>query len=772
MKISGIVEKMRILKRKSKNSYIVQTLVTTFLLGVAFASMVGYLYAVAKEDGYEHLHVQTKQIKDSIILQMVSDQENLETMANFASKLYNDGGDYHLLFESFKPIGLIRNIGILNPDNVFESVHGELDLNGLISFEEEAQRGTYISGREKDLTQENHEIIRSAVPIKSDDEVVGILYGVICMEDIGAKYDQMAQELDAQLFVYEKTTGDLVIDTVHDTLGNISFLKDRIYLDGYSYEEMMATDKGYTSFVSAYRAENVHLHYSTMEELNWMIALVRYDAHVFTGANKLFNALLVSFVIMAIIVTLFIWDLVQSERRITAVSTYTSEIQKTLLETSERRDQIEDALRQVCQFAKARSVVFFDTDGEEYAYVDTPWQSITLDEKDKQNVMADLFRYATEAQHENDTTIAVQFIKCNEKLAKENEMLYQIMRKNKLRSISFSATISNSNHIVILAVFNAKRIEQVRILEGKIAPCFSIAMSNRKRYYDTKRAAAVDALTGTLNRVAYNNDMAKINLDDAVGCACIYVDVNELHLRNNLYGHAAGDEMLVCVANTLKEVFFGQKVYRMGGDEFLVFCQDIDQEKVQNGIVVVKEQLERRDYHVSIGMSYQLSKPNIGIMVYEAERLMYEDKALYYQKKEKRPVVSSASNGYVHMKTGIAEIDTMLSVMPYNYGGIYRVSLDTDRAKRILMPKAFQYDESAPHFAQLYSKYVAEDVMPEYRRKMLSVLNYDALKQQMKQGQTPTIQYKKADGENMVMRIHWLLEDNKASDTLWVFSKE
>ena len=37
--------------------------------------------------------------------------------------------------------------------------------------------------------------------------------------------------------------------------------------------------------------------------------------------------------------------------------------------------------------------------------------------------------------------------------------------------------------------------------------------------------------------------------------SCIYIDVNELHIRNNKYGHAAGDEMLIFIANSLKEVW-------------------------------------------------------------------------------------------------------------------------------------------------------------------------------------------------------------------------
>ena len=64
-----------------------------------------------------------------------------------------------------------------------------------------------------------------AVPIKVNGNTVGILYGVIKLYVLENKYNNMAKELDVQLFVHDKETGNLVIDTLHDKLGNISFLE-------------------------------------------------------------------------------------------------------------------------------------------------------------------------------------------------------------------------------------------------------------------------------------------------------------------------------------------------------------------------------------------------------------------------------------------------------------------------------------------------------------------------------------------------------------------
>ena len=124
---------------KKKGKAVAYTLLTFVLLVALFLALAVHLYPQADNRAMETLHEQTKQIKDDLTLQMLSDRENLATMANFAAKLYLDGDDYSLMFESFKPIGLISNIGILSADNTFTTKNGTVNLDGQISFEEEVK---------------------------------------------------------------------------------------------------------------------------------------------------------------------------------------------------------------------------------------------------------------------------------------------------------------------------------------------------------------------------------------------------------------------------------------------------------------------------------------------------------------------------------------------------------------------------------------------------------------------------------------------------------
>ena len=639
-------------------------------------------------------------------------------------------------------------------------------------IDEEKEKGSYISGRIQDLTRPNYEIIRSAVPIKLKDNIVGILYGVIKLDALGERYSQMAQELDGQLFVYDKANGDLVIDTVHRELGNISFLKDRKYNENYSYEQFISTDKGNTSFMSAYRDENLYLHYSTIEELGWMIAMGRYDAQVFAQTHALSRTLALTFILMILIIVLYILFSMKTERRINAVTTCASDIRKILLETTSHKNHISEALKQVCLFANSRSAVFFDTDGEDYNYIVPHLAETIFSDEDKKFFKAELFRYAAEYHNINETAVNILLIKPGEHLIKTNPEFYNFIKKHKITDISMSATTNNANHITILCVINAKNGKSARMLAEKISACFSMALKNKNHLNRTQLAATTDSLTGALNRVAYKTALPVFDEEKALDFSCIYVDVNELHLCNNKYGHAAGDEMLMYIANSLKDVFYGHKVYRMGGDEFLVFCKNTEQSIVKKNIDTFMKQLKPRDYHVAIGLSYRTQNTDTEEMVKEAEVRMYEAKSQYYQNKEYKNTSVSANKEYIQAETGIPEIDTILSILKENYNGIYRVSLDTNEARRILMPTYLNFKENEDNFSALFSKYVSESVDPDYHRAMMSFLNYEAIKHQLSEGKIPKITYKKNDDETMILSVYNLSKSaENVSDTIWVFAK-
>lgn len=758
-------------QKKYKQRNIIYTAITIFALCAVFLAMIAYLYHDAELAAEENLHEQTKQIKDDLRLQIISDQENLATMASFAAKLYRDGESYDLMFESFKPIGLLANIGILNPDGTFSTKAGSIDLSGRISFEEERAKGAYISSRVVDLTQENYELVRTAVPITVDGETVGILYGVIKLDAMATRYGAMAEELEAQLFVYG-ADGELVLDTVHEELGNISFLRDRRYYGDSSYELMEQTPNGFLSFKSAYRNENAYLHYSTIDELGWRIAMVRYDSMVFAETHDLARHLFFVFFVMVAIMIVYVVVMLEKEKGVNRVAETASDIRQTLLETSGYKNHIEEALCQIREFARARSAIFFNTDGALYHSVASSEEGNALYGEDRIYFNTELLKYADAMYRLNLEVVNVLCIAPNKHLQKTNPAFYGFLVEHKIAEVSYAAITNSLNHTTIVAVLNPENRNGARMLSEKVAVCFSIALNNKMHLDKTTLAATTDSLTGALNRMAYNNDIEVFDREQPTDFSCVYIDVNELHMINNKYGHAAGDEMLLYIANALKEIFYGHRVYRIGGDEFLVFVSNTAQENVKEAVNRFVDKLATTQYRTAIGLSYRAQNIGTDEIVKEAEMRMYEAKSQYYQNKETHSIAEFDDKEYVQTETGIREIDMMLSVLKEHYHGIYRVSLNTDKASRILMPAYLGYNEEEEHFSELMLKYVMETVESDHHRAVTSFMNYESIRHQLAEGDVPKIVYKKKSGETVTLTVYKIdSADGAVDETLWVFEK-
>ena len=751
---------------------VVSTVIASILLCVVFIIMMGVVYIREEQECYENLHIQTKQFKDDLRRRIESDLETLSLVASYAAEVYENDRDLSLIFESYEPTGLIENVGILMPDNTFITKKGVLDFKGKISFDEEIEKGPHLTGRVTDVVDPARQIVRIATPIVSKGETVGILYGSMNLKTLSELYKESVEELDAQLYVYEDGTKDLIIDTFDVKLGNITTLKDRKYEKGYSYEKMISEEKGFSVFTSKTWNEKMYIHYSPLEISNWKIMLARRETHVFEKANYISIVLYSSLIFMAVIIAVYFMLLLNNESDKKQISTQASQIRKLLLEINQNNANINEALEKIAAFSVSRSAVFVDTDGEDYNFIFPKYIQKLLCDEDRTYFISEVFGYSAKLHIKSKKAVNVAALKADSELEKSNPKFYEFLKNHDITQFAFASVTDKNNRISVLCILNPKKIQEAKSILADIAVCFSIAIFNKKHLNKTELAASTDSLTGLFNRVTYKKEIK--DFDDAMpeDFACIYVDVNELHLINNKYGHAAGDEMLIYIANTLKEVFYGHHIYRMGGDEFLVFTENMPQEDVKKAISDTEERLLPKDYHIAAGMSYRTRNTDTEEMVQEAEKRMYEAKAQYYQNKVVTSASAAENEGYKTLKTGIGEIDTLLTAMQDRYNGIYKVSLSTDDVKRILMPSYLGYEESEKSFSRLLTKYIEDSVNPDFHRAMFSFLNYDAIKRQLLGGNIPRITYKKVNGENIVLSVYPFNElQNDIDDTLWIFEK-
>lgn len=104
-------------------------------------------------------------------------------------------------------------------------------------------------------------------------------------------------------------------------------------------------------------------------------------------------------------------------------------------------------------------------------------------------------------------------------------------------------------------------------------------LTYRHRYENLLREAAIDQVTGALNRkefedIAHSSLARALQSDTAVSFTL--VDIDHFKAINDRYGHVTGDEVLRQVATVLrKAVRKADRVFRYGGEEFVIVCEGL-----------------------------------------------------------------------------------------------------------------------------------------------------------------------------------------------------
>jgi diguanylate cyclase (GGDEF)-like protein/PAS domain S-box-containing protein len=139
-------------------------------------------------------------------------------------------------------------------------------------------------------------------------------------------------------------------------------------------------------------------------------------------------------------------------------------------------------------------------------------------------------------------------------------------------------------------------------VSGAITCVLDVTESARARRELEKRAT-FDALTRCHNRASILSSVQReLDLDGSPETAVVYVDLDNFKPVNDSLGHAAGDELLILVAERLKVASrANDKVGRLGGDEFLVLLRDIPGRHIAMRVAQRISESLRRPFDLSCG---------------------------------------------------------------------------------------------------------------------------------------------------------------------------
>jgi diguanylate cyclase (GGDEF)-like protein len=145
----------------------------------------------------------------------------------------------------------------------------------------------------------------------------------------------------------------------------------------------------------------------------------------------------------------------------------------------------------------------------------------------------------------------------------------------------------------------------------------------------------VDILTGVYNRNCMNVNVDELSLKlklEPKPFSVAFFDLNGLKSINDNGGHSSGDDLLKDAVEVLKEVFADDKIYRAGGDEFVVLSVDCTEEDFLKKLATVRKRACDPNWlNFAIGHYYDESKGNLRLAMRYADENMYDDKNAFYE---------------------------------------------------------------------------------------------------------------------------------------------
>ncbi|MEM5947845.1 diguanylate cyclase [Spirochaetia bacterium 38H-sp] len=189
-----------------------------------------------------------------------------------------------------------------------------------------------------------------------------------------------------------------------------------------------------------------------------------------------------------------------------------------------------------------------------------------------------------------------------------------------------------------------------KFTSGELVKTIRYSIQRFSLYKKIQELAIEDPLTGLLNRRGFEihfNAQRRIARRRGEILSIFFMDMDNLKVINDTYGHSEGDRALKLIAGVLQRVFRDSDfIARFGGDEFIIMTVGRDMSKTDSKINTLRVELHKesakRGFHIPVEVSAGIAicRPeddmDLDSLVKAADSSMYNDKKIRKKMKSVR----------------------------------------------------------------------------------------------------------------------------------------
>lgn len=281
-----------------------------------------------------------------------------------------------------------------------------------------------------------------------------------------------------------------------------------------------------------------------------------------------------------------------------------------------------------------------------------------------------------------------------------------------------------------------------------------------------------DSLTGLLNRNAYDSDVEQLRSADIGAVVCVYADMIGLHEVNNHLGHKQGNRMLCEFADAARAFFGDDRLYRIGGDEFVIISSAHTEAQTRKQLNYMRERLHTQGCEISVGVASSESTSDLPKIVEQAENEMRREKKEYYVRGGSKRQLRGLDKKLEDILVRNQDMESLLRHLNGRYSIACMVNLRTDSQRAIMVPDYFQkmLDAHDGSFKSALHDYCERLVAPFCKDSFSLLMDYDFIHARVESVGVLQYGYTRNDGEKFLLTI---FADRRSKDeTMWVFSKD